>query len=179
MRIKIPLIEIETNKDCPCENYKEYEIKVKCIKSKLHCKYLIIIAVMICIWLFAELTYGDDNFISQISFASTITSIILSVLAIIMSITGENKSEVARNQLEETSKKIDLAVESMQKINVNTINNISSVQDSLKLLNKRIEDMDLHIQEYTKEKINTDVTVESNFSNNAKWGKIDEKKMEY
>lgn len=103
MKIKIPFIEFDD--ECPCHNFEEYEIKIKCIKTKLHARYLAAIAIGICIWQFAGTT-DSDAFIAQFSFASTIASIILSVLAIIMSITGEGKTEHIKDQLHESAKDI-------------------------------------------------------------------------
>lgn len=91
--------------NCPCENYNEYEIKLKCAKTKLHSRYIAFIAIGIVIWLLATGEANSSEFAEWISFSSTIASIILSVIAIIMSITGENKTEAMRNQMEETAKK--------------------------------------------------------------------------
>ena len=62
---------------------------------------IIIIADLIfaLIWCFTART--DSDFISHFSFASTVTSIILSVLAIFMSVTGESKTQVIRDRIEE------------------------------------------------------------------------------
>jgi hypothetical protein len=30
--------------DCPCEDYNEYEVKLKCVKTKLHSRYISCIA---------------------------------------------------------------------------------------------------------------------------------------
>lgn len=167
-----------------CENtpktLEEYKLKLENDRIRLHIKYICFIATTVLVWLIATGSAKDEEFPNWVSFASTIASIILSVLAIIMSITGENKSEVARNQLEETSKKIDSAVESMKKINDNTIENISSISETMKLLNKKIEDIDSHIQEYAKSNTSMDVTVKNNFSNsNTRWGNRNGKKVEY
>lgn len=157
MRIKLPFIEVETDKDCPCSNYGEFEIKIKCIKAKLHCKYLIVIAAMVCIWLFSVKTYGDSAFVSQMSFASTITSIILSVLAIIMSITGEGKTEHIKEQLETTAKEIQ---ESQQK--VNEIN--KSVEDALKKLNQSIDVLNDKIERISEDTAQKVVQYQNNIT---------------
>ena len=173
---------IKTCKECEDspKTLEEFKLKLENDRIRLHIKYICFIASAVLIWLIATGTAKDAEFPNWVSFASTIASIILSVLAIIMSITGENKSEVARNQLEETSKKIDSAVESMKEINANTIDNISSMKETLKLLDEKIEDMDLHIQEYAKLNKSVDVTVKNNFSNsNTRWGNRNEKKVEY
>ena len=137
------------------------------------------IAVAIVTWLIATGTATDKEFTNWVSFAGTITSIILSVLAIIMSITGEEKSEAVRNRLEMTSKKIDAAVETIEKINDGTEENMSSIERTLDLLNQKIENIDSHIMAYTKNNQNNDVVTENSFEKKTTWGVEREKKVEY
>ena len=106
MKIKIPFIEVQTDEKCPCNDYKEYELKLKCMRTKLHSKYIAFISIAIVIWIVATGEANTEQFSEWISFASTITSIILSVIAIILSITGEGKTDVVRDKIEEAVKKI-------------------------------------------------------------------------
>ena len=145
----------------------------------MHIKYICFIAVAIVTWLIATGTATDKEFTNWVSFAGTITSIILSVLAIIMSITGEEKSEAVRNRLEMTSKKIDAAVETIEKINDGTEENMSSIERTLDLLNQKIENIDSHIMAYTKNNQNNDVVTENSFEKKTTWGVEREKKVEY
>lgn len=133
MKIKIPFIEFESTENCPCHNYEEYEIKIKCIKTKLHAKYLAIIAIGISVWQFAGKT-NSNVFIAQVSFASTIASIILSVLAIIMSITGEGKTEHIKDQLQEAAKDINKTQKKISEIN-------ERIEKNLEYLNKEVENL--------------------------------------
>lgn len=155
------------------KTFEEFVLKRENDRINLHIRYICFITTSIIVWLIATGTANNKEFTNWISFASTITSIILSVLAIIMSITGENKSESARERLQETSKKIDEVVVSMQSINKKTEGNISEVQQTLEILKNKIDDMDNHLQEFTKEQDNK-VTLRNNFENNSKWRKKDE-----
>ena len=74
-------------------------------------------------------TYNQSVFVEQFSMASTITSIILSVIAIIMSITGEGKTEGIRNQMTETTQELRNTVNTVQEIN-------NGVGESLRELQK-------------------------------------------
>ena len=58
-------------------------------KNKLHIKYLIAIASFISLGSIVLSLCEKDIFVAQVSFASTITSIVLSVIAIWMRISGE------------------------------------------------------------------------------------------
>ena len=169
-------------KDCQKEQPRtneEFEMRLEISKIKLHIKYICFIAVAIVTWLIATGTATDKEFTNLVSFAGTITSIILSVLAIIMSITGEEKSEAVRNRLEMTSKKIDAAVETIEKINDGTEENMSSIERTLDLLNQKIENIDSHIMAYTKNNQNNDVVTENSFEKKTTWGVEREKKVEY
>lgn len=137
MRIKIPFVEL-SNDDCPCHNFEEYEIKIKCVKTKLHARYLACIAIGICVWQFAGVT-NSDEFIKQFSFASTITSIILSVLAIIFSIAGEGKTEHIKEQLQESAKGINKTQRKINDIN-------DQIKDNLNLLNEEVKNLHEEIE---------------------------------
>lgn len=65
---------------------------------------IIVVLVGIIIWLFS--IHNDENFVSHFSFASTITSIVLSVLAIFMSVSGESKTQAIRDKIEREADEI-------------------------------------------------------------------------
>ena len=64
-----------------------------------------LIIILICIIIWALSTKANDQFVAEFSFAATISSIILSILAIIMSITGESRTAVLREKIEKDEMK--------------------------------------------------------------------------
>ena len=62
------------------------------------CIFIIFVLIAMVLWLFTATK--DPSFASHFSFASTIASIILSVLAIFISISGESKTQVIRDKIE-------------------------------------------------------------------------------
>lgn len=141
MKIKIPFIEFETDKNCPCKDQSEYELKVKCMKTKLHSRYIACISTGIVIWVLATGKANSSDFANWISFASTITSIILSVIAIIMSISGESKTELMRDKMEEASKKVEKAVKDIESANKESVQSITELKcemDELKEILERL-----------------------------------------
>lgn len=68
------------------------------------CILAIVNLVFVAVWSFTSNT--DANFVSHFSFASTVTSIILSVLAIFMSVYGESKTQVVRDRIEQEADEI-------------------------------------------------------------------------
>ena len=81
---------------------------------------IIVILILVIIWLFTRHT--DSEFVSHFSFASTITSIVLSVLAIIMSVFGESKMEVIKYKIEREVDEIIIISDKLEK-QIETISN--------------------------------------------------------
>lgn len=178
MRIKIPLVDIEIDTKCPCSNDNDYELKLKCMRTKLHSRYIACIATGIVIWLIATGTSSNAKFPELISFASTITSIILSVIAIIMSITGESKTDAMRNQMERTTKKLEDTVNIVESANKENANNIKELKENIKILEKKIENMPgivtEVIKQYEKTKHSEDDAIKKSINDNAVWVKKDD-----
>lgn len=85
---------------------QEHDYKVKNEKLKLHIKYLLIIAVILAT-IGISLALGENSeALGQISMASTVSSIILSAIAIFMSISGEHKLTYTHNKLLDTSDRL-------------------------------------------------------------------------
>lgn len=138
MKIKIPFVEINTSEECPCNTEKEYQIKLKCVKTRLHSKYIASISIAICVWIFSGKTAWSEGFVAQMSFAGTITSIILSVLAIIMSISGENKTESIKDKLEDTVKELDVIIKKMENANDISIENTRELKENINELSQKM-----------------------------------------
>lgn len=92
------------NKDNKSYSRNQFWIRVALV--------IIVNLVLVIIWLFTERT--DSNFISHFSFASTVTSIILSVLAIFMSVSGELKTQTIRDRIEQEAEEITKLTNSLE-----------------------------------------------------------------
>lgn len=77
--------------------------------------YLLVIVTIIIVVLISLSLYTDQQAMNLFSFASTITSIILSVIAIIMTITSETKNASTKEKLEESAKQIQMTTELLEK----------------------------------------------------------------
>lgn len=93
---------------------KDQNIEIKYAKLKIHTGYIIAIAVIFAIIGIAVGLGKNYNFAAEISMASTITSIVLSVIAIFMSISGENKNSYTQNKIMETADGLADVVEKMK-----------------------------------------------------------------
>lgn len=94
------------------QNYKEkYE------RAKLHTRYLWIIAGILAVIGISIALGGCSEALGQISMASTVSSIILSSIAIFMSISGENKLNYTHDRLVETSDRMSEITGHIEKAN--------------------------------------------------------------
>lgn len=165
----------DSEKGCPCKDYNEYEVKLRCVKTKLHSRYIAFIAVGIVIWMLATGEANSPEFSSWISFASTVVSIILSVIAIIMSITGESKTDAMRNQMERTANKLEETADSVESASKENAENIKELKGNIEVLQKTIENMPGKIKEemsqYEKTKYLEKGVVENSINDNVVWVK--------
>lgn len=145
----------------------EYELKLKCVKTKLHCRYIVCISIGVVIWLLATGEANSEEFSSWISFSSTIASIILSVIAIIMSITGEGKTDEMRNQMQETIGKLEKTAESIDHANDQNIKNINELKSSIELLKQKIESLQGRTEEMLNRYENTTSLNKSEVAHNS------------
>lgn len=79
---------------------------IKHEKLKLHYKYLIVIAAILLFGGIILASADQTEFAAQVSFASTITSIILSVIAILMSLWGERTTNDIKTRITESAERL-------------------------------------------------------------------------
>lgn len=98
-------------------------------------------------------TSANVEFVAQLSLAGTISSIILSVLAIIMSITGEGKTEAIRNQMLETTQELKHTVVSVEKIDEDVKVSIERLKESIVDLQEKVDKVpDVTAEKFSKSK---------------------------
>ena len=83
--------------------------------------YLCVILGICLVVVFSFVFYSNQDAINLFSFASTLSSIILSVVAIFMSINGEKTQELHRNQIEHTANKLESTRVKLEE-NIETLN---------------------------------------------------------
>lgn len=110
-------------------------------KIKLHIKYLIAIASVISIGSIVLSLCNKDIFVAQVSFASTITSIVLSVIAIWMSISSERTTNDIKSKIWESTERLAKTTENVEILNdrnesiMNTqLNELNDVKEKLEAI---------------------------------------------
>lgn len=127
-------------------NEKQYSLR----EVILSC--VIVILVLLLIWSFSRRT--DAQFIAEFSFAATISSIILLILAIFMSITGESKLAVLREKIEKEVDEIEKATIEMKEILQQHGKTIDSIKQDTGELNAFITRSDQTIPAFKTAGIN-------------------------
>lgn len=96
---------------------QKQDYKEKYEKGKLHTRYLFIIAGILAI-IGISIALGENSeALGQISMASTVSSIILSSIAIFMSISGENRLNYTQNTLMDTSDRLSNITDNIEHAN--------------------------------------------------------------
>ena len=144
----------EANKtNSESKTFDKYTLLLHMEKTRLHARYIVIICVAICVWSLVTGTAHKDIFVSQISFASTVTSIILSVIAIIISITGESKTTMMKAQMEDTAHQLETTVEKITQISETTEDNLNMLKQSVSQLEVKIGELPESIAKETMHRI--------------------------
>lgn len=94
--------------------------------------FAIILSGVVCVFLLSLYFFESEKAINYFSFAATICSIILSVVAIFMSINGENKNSSMQTQF-------DLSVKNLEKISEN-------ITEQQKMMRKTIDEFHAAIE---------------------------------
>ena len=128
------------NNDC-------YISELKYEKGKLHTRYLLAIAIGLIILSVLIATNGGTEFSNQLSMGSTISSIILSAIAIFMSISGENKMSGIQNQMIETSTKMSKIVNQIENANDKIVASISDKLEKMDVVVETLEGIGGDIRE--------------------------------
>lgn len=102
----------------------------------LHLKYWIgilagAVVLLIC-------AHTGSNFMDEFSFASTITSIVLSVVAILLSFIGENKTQELRDKISQEGDTITKTAEEMTQQYKNLANQVGVIIKSQKNIEKKL-----------------------------------------
>lgn len=129
------------DKDIVPKSFNEFTILRELDRRKLHSRYICSILGAVVIWFIATGTAKSEMFPEWVSFASTITSIVLSVLAIILSITGEGKTEYIKEQIIEAVKQISESQKKVDEIHKNIEDNVQTLRNEVRELGKRVEEV--------------------------------------
>lgn len=152
---------------------QKQDYKEKYERAKLHTRYLFIIAGILAVIGISIALGGCSEALGQISMASTVSSIILSSIAIFMSISGENKLNYTHDKLVETSDRMSDITDSIEKANNlldGTINQkllrIDDMFDRLERIGQSVDNVEKEVLKRTfREYIDNTV----NISNDILW----------
>ena len=119
------------------ENYQN-EKNVKNDNLKLPFIYVVVICFIICIGTIIIAAHNQESFVSQVSFAGTITSIVLSVIAIWMSISGERSTNDIRIKIAESTERLSDTTKNVEILNKNYENTMDTQLNELKKVQEQL-----------------------------------------
>lgn len=126
----------------------DFAQKLELERNRMKSIFLFVISLIFLALAFIITTVGDDDFAKQVSYASTVSSIILSVIAILMSISGEKKTESMRGQLVDSVSRLEKTTRNVEEINkvhnreiVESIEKIQQIQNGLLPIEESIKAM--------------------------------------
>lgn len=105
---------------------------------KLHFIYVVTICFIICIGTIIIAAYNQEAFVSQVSFAGTITSIVLSVIAIWLSISGERTTNDIRIKIAESTERLSDTTKNVETLNKNYENTMDAQLNELKNVQEQL-----------------------------------------
>lgn len=133
---------------------QKQDYREKYEKGKLHTRYLFIIAGILAVIGISIALGGDSEALGQISMASTVSSIILSSIAIFMSISGENKLNYTQSTLLETSERLSNISVDIEKANSKLDNTINQKFMKIDDIFDRLEHIGQSVDNVEKEMLN-------------------------
>lgn len=132
-------------------------------------EYIIVIAVTLLFGGIVLATSNQNKFVSQISFGSTMTSIILSVIAIWMSISGERTTNDIKSKISYSADRLSETTEKIEILNNNHTETLDKqlgeLKDVKEQLSKIIQSVN-HMEEQVSFMYNKKTAFESNTQDN-------------
>lgn len=150
------------------ENQENVDI-IKHEKIKLHIKYIIAIAIIICLGSIVLSLYSQDAFVAQVSFAATITSIVLSVIAIWMSISGERSTSDIRVKISESTERLSGTTKEIETFNNNyketmdtQLAELKNVQEQLTQIISSVNNVEKYVSFINEKDTINSITIDNN-----------------
>ncbi|MCC0718399.1 hypothetical protein [Clostridioides sp. ZZV14-6105] len=100
-------------------------------KLKVHMFYIIVILILALVVVITDRGYDNKDLSQWIAFGATLSGIILSVLAIILTLIGETKSDNTKDSLLNISKKLEDIVGDVEDATYK-LENVSAMKDEIK-----------------------------------------------
>lgn len=138
-------------------------------KLKLHIKYIIAIAAILSLGSVVLASYDQEAFAGQVAFGATITSIVLSVIAIWMSISGERTTNDIRIKIAESTERLSKTTKEIETLNSNyektmdsQINELKNVQEQLTQITNSVSNVEKQVSAINEKDTSAPKTADNN-----------------
>ncbi|CZR74864.1 TPA: hypothetical protein KNR49_001306 [Clostridioides difficile] len=139
-------------------------------KLKVHMFYIIVILILALVVVITDRGYDNKDLSQWIAFGATLSGIILSVLAIILTLIGETKSDNTKDSLLNISKKLEDIVGNVEDATYK-LENVSDMKDEIKEeISVGLSNMVLKVdKENMPSSLNKDISNKENESNHIEF----------
>ncbi len=134
----------------PVTDEKNYELRIKALRTSLRIKYSIVFLLALFIVLVISNTADNPTFVQQITFGSTLVSMILAVLAIFISGRRELKAEVLRDELDRAMQRLDMVSQKLEAMMDERESSLPSVDERKASISSEEKEADQKSVEKTK-----------------------------
>ena len=134
----------------PVTDEKNYELRIKALRTSLRIKYSIVFLLALFIVLVISKTADNPTFVQQITFGSTLVSMILAVLAIFISGRRELKAEVLRDELDRAMQRLDMVSQKLEAMMDERESSLPSVDERKTSISSEEKEADQKSVEKTK-----------------------------
>lgn len=134
----------------PVTDEKNYELRIKALRTSLRIKYSIVFLLALFIVLVISNTADNPTFVQQITFGSTLVSMILAVLAIFISGRRELKAEVLRDELDRAMQRLDMVSQKLEAMMDERESSLPSVDERKTSISSEEKEADQKPVEKTK-----------------------------
>ncbi len=134
----------------PVTDEKNYELRIKALRTSLRIKYSIVFLLALFIVLVISNTADNPTFVQQITFGSTLVSMILAVLAIFISGRRELKAEVLRDELDRAMQRLDMVSQKLEAMMDERESSLPSVDERKTSISSEEKEADQKSVEKTK-----------------------------
>lgn len=146
---------------------KKNEVNIKKFPEKKDFWYCVAILTLIIILLTSVILFDYKDFSNKLELASTLTSIILSVIAIIFSLVESSNSKEINSTIFRSVNQIQCTTKDLSDVSNNIKNMSNSLNEKINHLNKNVIDLHNKVEGNTSNQNNPEVNKDSEITNDS------------
>ncbi|HCU3119387.1 TPA: hypothetical protein SOK86_003037 [Clostridioides difficile] len=119
-------------------------------KLKVHMFYIIVVLILTLVVVITDRGYDNNDLSQWIAFGATLSGIILSVLAIILTLIGESKSDNTKDTFLNISKDLENIVDNVRKEFINVSTELENIKSEFLNTSEALDNVVYNVKHATK-----------------------------